>query len=265
MRFAVFVLVAFGLSGAGCGLTLDYAPPDQRHGSDRDGGLDAARPRDDGGAEHDVGLDAPTMEADAISVTDAIVPVDSTPRDAGLDAATRARGDCLSTSDCPRGTCVELVVGGYRVCRTPPLEATHCSGSSSDQCCTSSECPSGAHCFLGPVHPTCGGATMAPANECAMPECTRDLDCPSGICAAAGTLAPVPICLDAACRHDSDCTAEAGGTCVLARDPCCMLPVGLVCTYPSDGCVTNADCLSGNCAADLGRARCQPDPVVCPG
>src|SRR4051794_40752489 len=47
-------------------------------------------------------------------------------------------GDCDTDSDCPGSKCVELVPGGFRVCLDPQPEATKCSGSMLDQCCSSS-------------------------------------------------------------------------------------------------------------------------------
>ena len=98
-----------------------------------------------------------------------------------------------------------------------------------------------------------------PFNECAVDECRNDTDCTDGVCAPAGTFAPVASCVAAACLHDDDCTAEAGGTCVLTVDPCCAIPTGLVCSYPSDGCSTSDPCATGYCDATDGRARCRTD------
>jgi hypothetical protein len=265
MRSLAFLLVGSGLTCAGCGLALDYGPPQQRLVVN-DGGLDAARSRHDGGgAENDGGRDAGPFETDAIIAVDAITGGDATSVEAGSsDTAHRSRGDCDTSSDCPGGTCVELVVGGYRVCRHPPMPATHCDMPGEDQCCTNAMCPPGQQCFLGPIHPVCVGVVMLAANECAADQCTHDSDCPSGICVAAGIIAPVATCLDATCRHDADCTEGAGGACVLARDPCCSLPLALVCTYPSDGCASNVDCAIGRCEVVSGRARCVPDPPLCP-
>lgn len=262
MRLVVFLLLGSGLTCAGCGLALDYGPPQQRLVV-RDGGLDAARSPDDGGTDDDGGR----VETDAFIVVDAIVGGgDATGVDAttGSDASHRSRGECDTNADCPGGTCVEIVAGGYRVCLDPPMSATRCDRPGEDQCCTSASCPHGTLCFLGPVHPICSGVVQLPANECAADECTHDSDCAPGICVAAGILAPVATCLDATCRHDGDCTAEVGGACILARDPCCALPVALVCAYPSDGCATNADCTFGHCEVVTGRARCVPGGPACP-
>lgn len=193
------------------------------------------------------GSDAPTVDAPA------------TDGGATVDAPSTASGDCDVDADCPGGTCVALTPGGYRVCRTPPVEATTCGEPGIDQCCTSADCTTGA-CYLGPIVRSCGGAVRLPFNECASDMCADDGDCGTDqICAPAGTFAPVAYCVAGSCHHDADCTAEAGGECVVARDPCCSIPTGLVCAYASDGCRTSADCTMGYCTNDGVRARCVND------
>jgi hypothetical protein len=88
----------------------------------------------------------------------------------------------------------------------------------------------------------------------------------AGICLPGGILGTYgPGCIYRACTADGDCTAEAGGRCELGFDPCSGLPYGLVCSYPSDGCRTNADCTGGYCslATTTGRARCVPGQPKC--
>ncbi len=269
MRLVAFLLALSGLTCAGCGLALDYGPPQQRLVAN-DGGLDAARSRHDGGdTEGDGGLDTGPFETDAIVVVDAFIgggdamSLDAAP---SPDTFHRSRGDCDTNADCLGGTCVEIVSGGYRVCRYLPMLSTDCSAPGEDQCCigTGLLCPAGQQCFLGPVHPICSSVFRNPANECAADDCAHDSDCSSGICVAAGIFAPVATCFEATCRHDGDCTEEVGGACVVARDPCCSLPIALACAYPSDGCTSNTDCAIGRCVVVSGRARCVPDPPVCP-
>lgn len=261
------LLVLGGVGIPGCGLALDYDPPER--GRDAMSSLDASVELD----ARDAAMDVP-MRADAPHdgpVADARVsdtgeePDVSVRPDAaiGPDTPPRARGECDTDADCPGGTCVELASGGYRVCRVPREPATGCTGTF-DDCCTTADCVTGT-CFLGPVHRGCGGATPIPANECALDECERAGDCPLGICAPAGTFAPIATCLLAACLRDSDCVAAAGGVCVLARDPCCGVERGLVCSYPSDGCLTDADCPGGYCDSDGGRTVCRHGVPLCPG
>jgi hypothetical protein len=176
-----------------------------------------------------------------------------------------ARGDCASTTDCPAGgMCIELVPGGYRVCQVPPVEATSCEAGRSDECCNGSECATG-DCFLGPIRRFCGGAKRLPFNECMTDQCASDGDCTDAICAPRGTFAPVAVCVAGACHTDADCTAEAGGSCVVVTEPCCGIRAGLFCSYPSDGCQSNADCTSGYCAISGDRARCMSGGPICPG
>ncbi len=237
---------------AGCGTAAGPAQTD----AGADGGA-----LGDGGATGDA---APAVdggvELDAAPPLDGGTQVDAARADAGaLDAGASALGDCRTNADCPGGTCVELVPGGYRVCQTPPTLATGCDPARpEDQCCTSADCAAGI-CVLGPAHRFCGGEVRNPFNECVLPECTSTADCHDAVCAPAGTFAPMATCVAAACLHDTDCRDEAGGRCVVARDPCCGIPVGLVCSYPSDGCRTDADCAVGYCQSVGGRTRCVDD------
>ena len=160
--------------------------------------------------------------------------------------------------------CIELVPGGYRVCQVPPVEATSCEAGRSDECCNGSECATG-DCFLGPIRRFCGGAKRLPFNECMTDQCASDGDCTDAICAPRGTFAPVAVCVAGACHTDADCTAEAGGSCVVVTEPCCGIRAGLFCSYPSDGCQSNADCTSGYCAISGDRARCMSGGPICPG
>src|SRR5262245_45711630 len=82
--------------------------------------------------------DASSNGSQTESVIDAAFPI--APQDAIAEAAgRRSRGRCSTNADCPGGTCVELVPGGFRVCSTPPVAPQPCSdaGSSLDQCCGS--------------------------------------------------------------------------------------------------------------------------------
>lgn len=214
----------------------------------------------DGGAE---GTDAPILDGGGVDAGSVDAGSDGG-SDAGSDAPTsNAMGDCSSDADCPEGTCVELTPGGYRVCRVTPIEATGCDAGRADACCDSSDCATGA-CFLGPIRVFCGGPVREPANECGTSDCTTDADCTGGdVCAPAGTLGPVALCVSASCRVDADCNAEAGGHCVVAAEPCCGVRVGLVCAY-SDGCRSDADCATGYCGIELGRARCMAGRPICP-
>lgn len=171
-------------------------------------------------------------------------------------------GQCTSDADCAGGTCVE-VAPGIGVCVGTAEEATACSGTPDiDECCDSSECTEGA-CYLGPVTPYCGGPAMVAHNVCASDLCSSDADCADGVCLPAGAFSrPVRTCLPAGCTSDADCSAEAGGRCVLYYDPCCGSP-SLQCRYPG-GCRTADDCPSRNCAVRDGKLSCDPMPPACP-
>ena len=183
----------------------------------------------------------------------------------GADAGPGGRaGECATNADCaPGSTCIE-VRPGIGVCVETTMEATECTGAGMppDECCDSSECTEGA-CHLGPVVPFCGGPGFIPHNVCAGDECTTDAGCTNGVCLPAGAFGrPVRTCLFASCEGDSDCTASAGGRCILFFDPCCGLPA-LHCRYP-DGCGSGDDCPSGYCQATGGRTRCEPGAPPCP-
>lgn len=250
-------------AGGDSGVRLDGGPSvDAGPAADAGPRVDAG-PADDGGPSVDAG------PADAGGPS-----VDAGPADAGGPSAdaganidggpSTARGDCAVDADCPGGVCIELVPGGYRVCRVTPVPATGCEPGRPDACCTTADCISGT-CFLGPIHRSCGGAVRLPTNECGVDECATDSDCTVGVCAPAGTFAPVASCVSASCFVDADCVAEAGGHCVVSLDPCCSIPVGLVCSYDSDGCTTSADCVTGYCQVTDGRARCTGGPgPFCP-
>jgi hypothetical protein len=87
----------------------------------------------------------------------------------------------------------------------------------------------------------------------------------AGICLPGGVLGTLgPGCIYRFCSADADCTAEAGGRCELAFYPCNGVPYGLVCSYPFDGCQTNADCPGGYCSIEAeNRATCATGQPKC--
>ncbi|HEX3850568.1 MAG TPA: hypothetical protein VHW01_06350 [Polyangiaceae bacterium] len=110
----------------------------------------------------------------------------------------------------------------------------------------------------------CGLGGVSMYAECVSDECTSDGDCKSGeLCTPPG-LRTVRQCMPASCRRDSDCTAEAGGACVVFGGACCFNTMGpgtfrpeqLACAYPSDGCQSDADCTGASCVVSDGRAHC---------
>lgn len=187
--------------------------------------------------------------------------------------AAKNSGECDSDGDCSPGTCVELSPGGYRVCKDPVQEATACTTSGIDECCTSSECTTGK-CLRFPTTPYCGGAAPQEHNVCAEDLCQSSVQCSregQGLCIPAGALGyQTASCIGTYCVKDTDCTDAAGGTCVMLRDPCCGAPTGLVCSYPPKGCRTASDCPDGFCgittdpATGKSVAQCQSGPIACP-
>lgn len=227
----------------------------------------------------DAGGDAPTFDGGGIDGGG----VDGGGLDGGgLDGGgsdgggSGALGDCGSDADCGAGgQCIELVPGGYRVCRTPVVEATSCDPSRTDDCCRTADCTgAGEICVLGPVRRFCGGAKRLPFNECAADECETSADCAGGVgahvCAPAGTFGPVSRCVTGSCLTDADCDAAANGHCVVFTDPCCSIRTGLFCTYGTLGdgtaCRASSDCTSGYCGVEAdGVAACRPGGPICPG
>ena len=181
--------------------------------------------------------------------------------------ASRQSGDCtIGMDDCHNGTtCVEVTPGGYRVCAVKYPEANGCSPAGG--CCQSSDCPGGATCFPSPIAPSCSGVVIIDGNVCASDQCSSDSACGSAaICAPAGTfMRKVRMCVQAACRRDTDCTMAPGGICAPVSGGCCDIPYGLYCVYPNKGCRSNADCPTGNCALDpQGFSVCSTTPLICP-
>ena len=108
---------------------------------------------------------------------------------------------------------------------------------------------------------------MAPHNQCAVDQCTKDADCATGqVCGLAGALgAEIRACLQAGCKVDGDCAARAGGTCAPVSEPCCGVNAGLYCVYPGGGCRKNADCPATQYCRITGvAAACQTGAPVCP-
>lgn len=173
---------------------------------------------------------------------------------------TVAGSDCATNADCNGGTCAELLPGGYKICLTPPPEATACNmgGPVMDQCCTSLDCQGGGKCYLSSNIPSCGGAPVPDYNYCAGDACKVDSDCQGAgvpqICAPAGAFgAPGRACVNAYCKTDADCMA--GGVCAPVLQQCCGLPSGLACVYPG-GCRKDSEC--GN----SGDSHCEIDPMT---
>jgi hypothetical protein len=176
-------------------------------------------------------------------------------------------GDCATNADCPpNGTCVEVAPGGFRLCQFPVAEATMCD-SPNDACCTSADCMMPDKCYAGPLMPSCQGIQPAPKNVCASDTCLSSVDCEGkAACMPQGTVGnAVAGCLPAACLHDTDCVAHAGGICATVKEPCCGTVAGLFCVYPTISCRTSNDCPGGYCGFDMNNEPvCMPGLPLCP-
>jgi hypothetical protein len=170
-------------------------------------------------------------------------------------------GECISDAECFEGTCVELLPGGYRVCRQMPAPINSCAPGEMG-CCNSDVCLPGQRCF--PPVGSCGGL-VGPMNRCLGDGCQSDSDCDAGVCAAAGELGLfVNTCIAAlGCRRDADCTAKPGGVCRPIEDACCSGVYALYCFYP--GGTSKADCETRGCGDPAtGVATCASMKPVCP-
>ncbi|MFT3766484.1 MAG: hypothetical protein QM820_13370 [Minicystis sp.] len=175
-------------------------------------------------------------------------------------------GDCYADADCPSGRCVPVTPGGFLVCATPPVKTSTC-GSDLDQCCADKPCPNGEPCYDGPLVPICAGVPIQPHNQCAVDQCSQDVDCADGqICAPAGVLGlKIRACVTADCKVDADCNLVPGGMCAPVQEPCCGTSAGLFCVYPNGGCRSNADCPSAQfCQTSGSQATCQTGSPICP-
>jgi hypothetical protein len=186
----------------------------------------------------------------------------------GAGGALMGSGDCSSDAQCPGSKCVAIFPGGFLVCADVLVDAAVCSQPDLDECCGSTmACPSGQHCYAGPLDPSCGGSQMLPHNQCAMDQCTNDAACGAGsACLVAGVLGRKErACFPAPCKHDGECTDAAGGECAPVEDPCCGQATTLYCIYPGD-CRKNADCGNGFCVIDpaKNRAICTAAAPLCP-
>jgi hypothetical protein len=185
----------------------------------------------------------------------------------GSAGAARNSGDCETKDDCGGDPCVELIVGGYRVCVSPVAEATTCS-IPAGQCCKSADCSAtaaGSKCVLGPAQPSCGPAVL-PSNVCVSDGCKNASDCTgdNAICQPAGVFgSKAARCVTGGCRFDRDCLGQ-GASCAPVVDSCCNALVGLYCVYPN-GCRRDGDCGAGqHCAIQGNRTTCVAGAVACP-
>jgi len=226
------VVLAIGLVAA-CGGSVSSAPP---HGSGDDAG-----PGADSGHVISTGTDAG--------------PDTSTGSDAGSDTSTGNDTDAGPTPGVPLNhrpndaQCLQSPAAG--TCQAPPEDAGF--GCSADSQCTSG---TNGRCQnnLGPAGCSCTYDT-----------CASDSACPTGdLCVCHGSpyaYGAGNTCMPGNCRIDSDCGAQ--GYCSPAHGTAnCGGVSGYYCHTPSDECVNDTDCSTGNPSActwssSLSRWTCQ--------
>ena len=263
LLFSVLGLVFGAASGVGCGQLADV-PGDS---SQSDAGTKTTGGGTSGSSSSN-GVDTPLVDG-GVTVK----------KDAGI---ARSAGRCAKDLDCGAGGhCVELTVGGYRVCSYPPPAPEECTTGGGgggggggpglgDECCGT--CAGGATCTL---QTSCGGAFINPHNVCVTSECAVNADCgPSGVCLPTGVGSTYArTCMTTnECLHHTDCTAAPNGICALAgtigpASECSpwtcgggsattQVANGLTCIYGSE-CSDDADCPKGHCEKVGGRPICQ--------
>jgi hypothetical protein len=201
---------------------------------------------------------------------------DGTSHADGAHAFVPDRG-CQTAADCSdAGTCGRFGDTGAGVCVTAPRPATQCAGQGGD-CCTTTDCERGTCIAVTTQPVLCSGtAGFDVRNRCLTDDCASDGECPTGsVCTPPG-FELRRSCIEAGCRSDADCRAESGGACVLiglgcvggacsdVQSGCCVTRIGggsrrpaaLACVYPSDGCQSDRDCPGAFCTIAGGRARC---------
>lgn len=175
---------------------------------------------------------------------------------------------CASNDDCMLGeVCLRYTATGPSECVARRVPTTSCNPPNQrDQCCSSTDCKSGA-CFNTVVAagPVCGLGGFDAFNQCLADTCGSDADCNADEACLPNGFGDLRACMLANCRTDADCTAAPGGTCIAFGDRCCAnvgparfyRPKQLTCVYTSDGCKEDADCPSMQyCVVEAGRAHC---------
>lgn len=237
------MVVACGALSPACGLTLDYAPPD-------DAGMDAG-PRD--AAPFDAAGDAPSDD-------------DAMPPDAEVDAPelVDAHVACASSSECPGGNCVHPCDGtgeGYCVAAhaCPAVQVCGCDGVIYGDECQANE--AGVEVAADPT--TCPSVcTLGDPSSCIDGTCAT---CPGELpVCLLGTEPPCfvgPVCGCDGNNYLGSCEALAAGVRLSTTGFC----------NPGD-CATSADCGLGHfcerstCGDAFGTCQALPterDPLVC--
>ena len=240
----LWVLVAMITPTAGCGLTLDYAPPED---AGRDAGsalFDIGVPRDAGPAIDGGGDDAQPDDGN-VAVADAAIA-------------------CTDSSECGTGsTCVRGCDGAAGRCvpdgaPCAAVAVCGCDGVTYSSACEAHlagiELGDPAVCFgCGPLGVPCGAGEICLGCPDAPPACMPDL--PTG-----PPCRLQPFCGCDGSTYISDCAARAAGVARISDGPC-----------PGD-CLTTADCSDGSycaraaCGDDVGQCMPLPTtfrPLVC--
>lgn len=276
---------------AGCGLTLDYDPPE-------DGGFDAAldAPALDGGDCRACPAGTTCIRGTCLTtcvtaddcnddtVCETCDPVDQV----CVPADATCSGGCNPTCDPVLDACVancgptEACIGGMCDARTACSGDGECAGLPPNRCGASPVCL-GGFCQDGSV-PTCPAypcGTADPCDECVVTRtpdaCGAGLICDDAYQCVQCTLTrdeacagPTPICdVDAStcrpCTTDVECFARGRGSACLATGECAACRtdvhcrVGQVCDSARNvcvGCLSNADCAGGQ-ICDLTSNTCR--------
>lgn len=229
---AALVLLSF--VAGGCGLTLDYDPPDDAGIDANLQGLDAPLQRLD--ASEDAGCSCPRGEVCDVAGNCVAVPC----VDPNLDCAGLPPPACGGGYACVDGRCAAP--------SPPSCPAPQCG--SFDACCVGT--PDDGDCVDGDV---CDPSTLSCVGCLADPDCAMGCDTTAQRCMCAGDAdcaSPRALCVGGLCEGcttDTDCMARTTPYCDLETGGCVACDATRLCP---DG----ATCVEGDCVACLGDSDC---------
>ncbi len=268
-------VVALVLGGTGCGLTLDYFPPDPQVGIDagrRDAGSRDAGPGDAGpgdGAVPECELDEECSDDD---------PCNGVERCTGGRCEAGPAPGCADPFDCTTERC-EPSFG----CRSSP-DDSRCEDDGLE--CTVERCDPTAGCVSELAHAACddgiactedvcdpdwpGGCRHAPIDSrcglarcdldlgCVGTECELDTDCVRGPCDATaecvlGRCERTPVVDDRECDDGNPCTSRSvcvAGSCVGREETLCPGQPCMRCNPTGGGCDGSAFAPAGTSCND---------------
>ncbi len=231
----------------GCGLTLDYFPPE-----DASVGFDASS-RSDSGSADDCDQDAECDDGDACNGVETCVEGRCAPG---------APLDCADALDCTVDTC-DAQLGCARApddarCEDDGFACTiercdpdvGCERELNDGACddgvfcTVDRCDAAAGCRHDPVDARCGAGTCDPATGCVGTECVEPSDCFRGPCdlevaCESGRCVRTPRADGTSCADDNPCTRSTtcvAGECRGVESSLCPGQPCLRCNATGGGC-----------------------------